>query len=204
LCSWTGCSRNSDAMLAERDLCVEHFFEFAYRRMNGIRKMLDDPDQSRVLMGEAQAFLSQVVSQTTQLATQVKLLDPSLRDHLLSLSTGAAELYNRVRRAPRLTRRVPCLLRAGIVSPEIGEPCQTLNISQRGACLESNASPRAGREMKLERTDNQKSALVKISWINRQDTGKYLIGVEILDSEDFWGLGKMEGSPARSSQTLQT
>jgi len=28
--------------------------------------------------------------------------------------------------------------------------------------------------------------------------------VEILDSEDFWGLGKMEGSPARSSQTLQT
>lgn len=189
MCSWTGCSRNSDGMLAERELCIEHFFEFAYRRINGIRRMLDDPDQSRVLMGEAQAFLSQVVSQTTHLATQVKPIDPSLREHLLSLSTGAAELYNRVRRAPRLARRVPCLLRSGIISPEIGEPCQTVNISQRGACLESSASPRAGREMKLERTDNKKSARVKISWVDRQGTGKYLIGIEILDCKDFWGLG---------------
>ena len=122
-CSWTGCNRNSEATLAERGLCLAHFFEFAYRRINGIRRMLDDPDHSRVFLSEAQSFLSEVVSQTTQLSTRIKLLDPSLRQHLLSLSTAAAELYKRVRRAPRLPRRVPCLLRSGIVSPEIGEPC---------------------------------------------------------------------------------
>ena len=188
LCNWTGCGHTSEARVAERPLCLQHFFEFSYRRMNAIRRVLDDSGPDRELIGDAQIFLSQVVSQTTQLATQIKLLDPALRDHLLALSTAAAELYNRVRRAPRLPRRINCLLRSGIVSPEISERCTTLNISQRGACLELSSPHRSGREITLERLDLNRSARVKIAWVKDSPDGRFLAGVEILDHDDFWGL----------------
>lgn len=198
VCNWTGCCRSSEARVVERSLCLPHFFEFSYRRMNGIRRVLDDASLDRELIGDAQGFLSQVVSQTTQFATQIKLLDPALRDHFLALSTAAAELYNRVRRAPRLPRRLNYLLRSGIAAPEILERCSTVNISQRGACLELNSPQRAGREIVLERLDVNRAARVKIAWVKEVPEGKFFAGIEILDHDDFWGLGIREVPAPRS------
>jgi len=190
-CGWTGCGRASHACISGRFLCLEHFFEFSYRRMNSIRAILDTSDPNRALMSEAQTFLSDVVSQTTRLATEIKRLDPALRDHLLALSTSAADLYNRVRRAPRLPRRIPCLLRTGILSPEIAERCSTLNISQRGACLELDSTRRPASEVLIERVDTKISARARVAWFKDTPSspGKCLVGIEILDNDDFWGLG---------------
>jgi len=194
-CAWTGCGRASDAHVAHRSLCLEHFFEFSHRRMDSIRRVLGDSELSRELIGDAHTFLSEVIAQTTQLATQVKLLEPALRDQLLSLSTSAAELYNRVRRAPRLSRRLYCLLRPGIASSEVLERCFTVNISQRGACLELASPQRIGREITLERLDTRQSARAKVAWTRQEPSGKYFAGVEILDSEDFWGLSVSAAMP---------
>ena len=189
LCNWTGCSRTSEAQLAERRLCLQHFVELSSRRMNVIRRVLDDADRRRELVSDAQDFLLQVLSQTTQLATQLKLLDPKLQERLLFLSTSAADLSTRVRHSPRLSRRTSCLLRLGSDRSDVGERCSNVNISQRGACLELPSPQRSGREITLERIDTKRSAHAKVAWVKEVADGKFLAGVEILDHEDLWGLG---------------
>ena len=193
-CNWTGCARVADLQLAERRLCLDHFFEFATRRMDSIRRVLDDRQHNRELLGDAQAFLSQVVSQTTQLATQVRLLDPALRDRLLTLSTSAADIFNHIRRAPRLPRRIACALLLGTIAPEVADRCFTVNVSQRGACLDLNFPQRAGREVTLQRLDTNRFSRAKIAWVKDAPGGRFLAGIEILDTDDFWGLGQPSGA----------
>ena len=196
-CNWTGCGRAPHSQLGERWLCLDHFFEFSYRRMNVIRRVVDDRDHNRELLGDAHVFLSEVVAQTTQLATQIRLLDPKLRDQLLVLSTSAAELFNQVRRDPRVPRRIGCLLRLGMPASEISEQCCTVNISQRGACLQLSFPQRAGREVILERLDTRQSARAKIAWVKDTSGDRFLAGVKTLDAEDFWGFGPVaEASPS--------
>ena len=67
-----------------------------------------------------------------------------------------------------------------------------MNISQRGACLELHTPQRVGREISLERLNNKGSTRAKIAWVQQKDGGKYLIGVEILDNEDFWASPPLE------------
>jgi len=190
-CSWTGCGRISHSLLGERWLCLDHFVEFSYRRMNVIRRVVDDRDHNRELLNDAHVFLSQVVAQTTQLATQIRPLDPKLRKLLLALSTSAAELFSQVRRDPRVPRRIGCLLRLGMAAPEISEQCCTVNVSLRGACLQLNSPQRAGREVTLERLDTHQSARARIAWVKDTSDNRFLAGVEILDAEDFWGFGSV-------------
>ena len=141
---------------------------------------------------EIQSFLSQVISQTAILATQTRLLAPSHRDDLIQLSTVATKIYTRINRAPRLTRRVCCLLRTSIVSSEVSERCFTVNISRRGACVEIRQLLRVGQPITLQRDDTGECARGKVAWTKPLALERFLTGLEILDKEDFWGLGPSE------------
>ena len=188
-CSWTGCERSSGARLADRALCPEHFLEYSHRRVATIQQMFAGSSEERILSAEVQNFLSQVISQATRLATETRLLAPSQRDNLIELSTTAADIYKRIQRAPRSVRRVCCLVRTGVVSTEISEKCFTVNISQRGACIEIRQALRTAQLITLERVDTRKCARGRVAWIDQTGPEKFMVGVEILDAEDFWGLG---------------
>ena len=75
-----------------------------------------------------------------------------------------------------------------------------MDISQSGACLEVNSPQRAGREIILERLDTKRSARAKVAWVREELSGKYFVGVEILDDEDFWGLGTAGTIPGESTR----
>jgi hypothetical protein len=188
-CGWSGCGRAAQAYFTGRSFCLDHFLELTHRRMQSIVQIIESDSQERNVSPEAQNFLSEVISETTVLAAQTKLLAPNQRDELISLSTKAAELYRRIHRAPRFPRHVACLLRAGVLSTEISEKCYTVNISVRGACLEVRSLGKVGRTILLERADTKRSARAKIAWAKENTAGRFLVGLEILDHEDFWGLG---------------
>ena len=188
-CNWAGCDRAARSRVVERDLCLEHFLDYSQRRLETIQRSLAGSDEERHLPPEVQSFLSEVISQTTILAMETRLLAAHQRDNLIKLSTTAAEIYKRIQRTPRLVRRVCCLVSTGTVPTEIPEKCYTVNVSKHGACIELRQSLKQGQTITVEKANSRKCARGKVAWIKQTMLKRYLVGIEILDDEDFWGMG---------------
>jgi hypothetical protein len=188
-CNWTGCERPSGAMLAERPLCLEHFLLLSHGRIATIQEMFTDGFDEHNFSPEIRSFLTQVISQTAILATQIRMLAPHHRDDLIWLSTVATKIYSRINRAPRHAKRVCCLLRTGMFSSEVSERCFTLNISRRGACVEIRQLLKVGQTITLEREDTKECTGATVAWTKQSSAQRILTGLQILDKEDFWGLG---------------
>ena len=194
-CSWAGCSRRSEADLIQRALCINHFLQFSHTRLKSIQQEVAHNSGPRNLApSEVQSFLSQVISQTALLATGIRLLSPAVRAELIELSSAAAEISRQLHREPRLPRRIRCLLRTGMVSSEISEPCVTVNISVHGACLEIRRPLRVRQEITLERMETHDCTRARVAWIKRTAPEKFVVGMELLENEDFWGLKRDEQS----------
>jgi hypothetical protein len=188
-CSWTGCARPPKSLLIDRTLCLEHFLELAERRVGLINQALQDSSEKRSLPQDALTFLSAVISQSTLLTAEARLLHPRLREQLLDLSTGAADLYKRVRRPPRFARRMLCILGGGIVTPKSPVYCVTVNISQHGACIEVTSPLAVDRVITLQREDNKNFIRARVAWGKQQTSNTFWVGLEFLGQEDFWELG---------------
>jgi PilZ domain len=191
-CNWTGCERPSATSLGERYLCLEHFLLFSHSRLGTIQEMFAHGFDERNFSPEIRSFLTQVISHTAVLATQSRLLAPSDRDNLIKLSTVATKIYNRIHRAPRIARRICCLLHTGMFSNEGSEKCFTVNISRNGTCVEIRHLLRLGQTIILEKEDTRERARATIAWTKETGRQRFLTGLQIVDKEDFWGFGPLE------------
>ena|SRR5215469_2425096 len=187
-CTWGACDRVSQVTIGDRFLCFSHFYELAQRRVHDVEEALNSGSDYRFFSPDEQSFLSQVISQATLVAAETKLLDPRLRDDLLSLCTTASLLYKRLLRPPRFRRQVPCVIHTGILSPEVAENCSTLNISHTGACVEVRKPLRVRQTVTLERQDTKTTARATVAWVKELTPSKFALGLAILDQEDFWDL----------------
>jgi hypothetical protein len=133
-------------------------------------------------------FLSEAISQTTTLVSVAKFLAPSQRDQFLELSLSAVELYKRVQRNPRILRNMPILIYREADPVGRRELTNTVNVSKRGACIETSGVWQTGEKIWMEKTGNQLRTLVRVAWVKKNEPSNFLIGLEILDHEDFWGL----------------
>jgi hypothetical protein len=187
-CGWAGCEKGARANLEGRPFCLDHFLDLARARMESLLRLSDGATE-RNLPSEVQSFLSEVVSATTVLAAETRMLAPSHREELIALSTRAAEMYRHIQRTPRFFRRVACVVRSEATPKDPGEKSYTINISQGGACIDLRQSVRVGQTVILERADTQKSARARVAWVKPSLAERSLVGLEILDEPDFWGVG---------------
>lgn len=187
-CGWAGCEKGSRTKLGGRSFCLDHFLELARGRIESLFKLLDGATE-RNLSPEVQSFLSEVISETTVLAAETRMLAPSQREELIALSTRAAEVYKCIQRTPRYPRRVACLVRGDSLSNEPGEKSHTVNISQRGACIDLRQNLKVGQTVIVERVDIRKTARARVAWLKPSVADRSLVGLEIIEELDFWGLG---------------
>jgi hypothetical protein len=98
------------------------------------------------------------------------------------------ELYKRVQRNPRILRHVPILIYRETESVGGRELTKTVNVSKRGACIKTSGVWQTGEKVWMEKPGNQLRTLVRVAWLKKSEPSNFLIGLEILDYEDFWGL----------------
>lgn len=203
-CSWVGCSRVASTLVEKRSLCLEHFFEIAQRRIASVEAALGRHAGERALDLATQGLLSELIFQMSLLATATRTLSPSSRERLLTLSNSATALYRRLHRPPRFLRRIACLLRTGVVSPEIAEKCFTVNISQSGACIETRQQFRLNQTVSIEICESPgRSAVACVAWSSEISPGVFRVGLQISSPVDFWGIS-VSSNPARQRRTLTT
>jgi len=135
-------------------------------------------------------FLTELISQTTMLAATAKFLAPLQRDQFYELSLAAAELFKRVQRNPRVLRNMPILIYREADPPSQRELTSTVDVSKQGACVSTGRVWKDREELWVEKPTNQLRARARIAWLKANPPSQTLIGLEILDCEDFWGLGR--------------
>jgi hypothetical protein len=186
-CNWAGCRSTSEAFLHERPLCCRHFYEVAHRRLLTLQRELGRPDLDRFFPPDTQTFLSELVGETTVLSTALHLT-PGLREGLLRISTYAAELYDKIPRAPRLSWHLDVIL-SGESPAQRAELTSTINVSSKGASLETSLSLQTDQAVWLERPGVQKKLRTRVVWIKHLTTSRRAVGLAFSnEDEKFWTL----------------
>src|SRR5216684_2022967 len=186
-CGWSGCGSGAEATLDARPLCRNHFYALAAKRLEEYRTRLQRIDPTGADRIAIPKFLSEVINQTTTLVATAKFLGPGQRDQFLELSLSAAELYRRVQRNPRVPRNMPILVYRETDSAGRQELTNTVDISRRGACIATSRLWKAGEKIWIQRPGNELRTLARVAWVKETAPSQFLMGLEILDCEDFWG-----------------
>jgi hypothetical protein len=190
-CAWVGCSQPPTASLEKRTFCAEHFLEAAHQRVDSIEKSVNEQTGARDVSSEIQSVLSEMVSQIPSVVASTRRLKPEVRDKFMSLSETAARLYMQARRPPRFDRSISCRVRISLASSEAPEKCSTLNVSQRGASVETTHAFQSQQIVTLQREDTGMRASAKVVWVKKKSAKTFMVGLEIMDHDDFWGLGHL-------------
>jgi PilZ domain len=187
-CGWGGCINGAEVTLGERPLCRNHFYEIAAKRLQehpARLQRIDLTGGNRIAITNS---LSEIISQTTILVASAKLLAPWQRDQFLELSLCAVELYKRVQRNPRVPRNLPIFIYGETDSIGSQELTNTVNVSKRGACIATIRLWKTGEKIWIQKSGNQLRTLARVAWVKKNGPSRFLMGLEILDYEDFWGL----------------
>ncbi len=171
-----------------RPLCRNHFYDIAARRLEEHRAHLcqGDPvgaDRIRILN-----FVSELLSETTILVASAKFLGQEQRNKYLELSLSAMELYKRVQRDPRVSRNIPILIYRETDSDGRHELTNTVNVSKRGACIATSGLWVTGGKIWIQKPGNEMRVVARVAWMKKNAPSQFLMGLDILDCEDFWGL----------------
>jgi hypothetical protein len=194
-CGWAGCSKGAEAELDARPLCRSHFFEIAAKWVEKHRESLQRTEPTGEHRLAVLKFLSELISQTTNLATRAKFLSPSQRDQFNELSTAALGLYKRVQRDPRVPLNMPILLHRDTSLEESQELTYTVDVSKKGASIATIRSCGVGEKIWIQKPTNPLRSLARVAWVKKTGPAQFLIGLDILDHENFWGANIL--SPVR-------
>lgn len=188
VCESLTCGNVAEATLDGLSLCRNHFHDRAMKRIEEYRGRLQKIEAAGGGRNEVPEFLSEIIAQTTTLVTNAKLLGPGQRDRFLDLSLAAMQLFKRAQRAPRLARNMPVLLGREADSGGTPELTNTVDVSRRGASVATVGTWAIGDKAWIQKPVSELKALVRIAWSKKTGFSEFLVGLDILDAEDFWKL----------------
>ena len=103
-CTTITCAENGVVMLAGVTLCLEHFFQRCYGRLEGLDPVVRSETREDAIKDGAPKILEEVVKQVLIVCLQHKYLSNLDRSRLLDILLWAGEL--------QLVLRVPRIIRA--------------------------------------------------------------------------------------------
>jgi hypothetical protein len=187
-CGWLGCSSFAEATLDGISLCRNHFYDKAVKRLEEYRGRLQTIEAAGGDRSEVPKFLSGLIAETTMLVASAKFLGPLQRDQFLELSSSAMQLFKRAQRPLRVARNLPVLVSRETDSTGMQELTNTVNVSKRGVCIATTRSWEIGEKAWIQKPVSGQRTLARIAWSRKTALSQFLLGLEILDTEDFWKL----------------
>jgi PilZ domain len=200
-CCWAGCEFVSDASFGGRALCRDHFCQLVTKFLEEGRRdlpQLGDKDKLKLA-----SSLSEIISETTLMASKAKFLSAAQRDQLLKLSVTALELYNWTKRSPRVNREFLVEIATGDLDNRVREITKTIDVSQKGACVQTTLWLKVGEEIRIAWLHANREARARVAWVSNSQPPYMKIGLEILEADDFWSLAGCGKSVWRSDFCLR-
>ena len=186
LCAGPGCKAAAEAALDSRLWCRTHFHEVAAKRLKEHEARLHRGEPTQTERSAITKFLSELMSQATKLIASAKSLSAAQREQILAVSFSAMELFKQLQREPRAPRNPPIPVYLEDDAGGKPELANALNVSKLGACIATNRASKAGEAIWIQKPQSPLRAFARIVWVKRSTASHYLLGIEILDCENFW------------------
>lgn len=194
-CCVSGCGEAASVLLETRPLCVPHFISISYERIEQYGHTVTEHHMYEEQAGAMGQFLVDCIARSADLTQCAEELDNLSRARLLDILLRAAELTRYLRRSPRRLAAIPVQLRCEKLGRAWDEQTETRVLSRFGAMLECGHSVELGDTLLIKRLDTGEQARARVAWRKQNKSGRFEIGLELLNCENFWGFewGGAEG-----------
>jgi hypothetical protein len=190
-CYEPSCDHPGCVCFEGHDFCRAHFIASCYDKLENYGHQLGNNDHWQMVSSETFVdILSEIIDRVTTLGLESTDLDSIHQAQLLDILFTAGNLLKNLRRSIRRYVCIPLKLRYEVTGHHWTEESNTLEVSQHGASIESRLPIAKGEIMTVERVDNHRSAKAKVRWHRRKADGSQMLGIELLDSGDFFEFGK--------------
>ena len=132
------------------------------------------------------------------MALVAKDLDGLEQAQVLDILNTAGNLMTNLRRSSRKYVSIALRLQYEVTGHNWVEEAKTIEVSLHGASIECHIPIAKGETMMVERLDNSRRTKAKVKWHRRRADGTQMLGVELVDAKNFWGLGATAKSVAPS------
>jgi hypothetical protein len=191
VCAEQSCGRPGCVSFEGHDLCRAHFISGCYQRLEEYGRQLGQNEHWQMTSSEPLIdTLAEMIDQATTLGLTSIDLDGLQQAQLLDILFTAGNMMKNLRRSIRRYISIPLKLRYEVTGHNWTEESNTLEVSLHGACIECRIPIAKGEIMTVERVDNHRSARAKVRWHRRKPDGTQTLGIELLDSGDFWEFDK--------------
>ena len=187
-CKFPGCQLPGAATLRSEHFCREHFIMSCYERLDSCREKLGQRRPPEQALEEMRAFLRECTEQAADLTRNPFSQDALERARLLDILHTAGDLSRRVRRSPRCVESFDVRVLCETPGRPWEEDLRTLQVSRHGAMFECAHLVRPEDWLFVERVDTGIRARARMAWREPAKGGHFMVGLEFVDSENFWGL----------------
>jgi len=187
-CRFPGCPRPADVTLRSEPYCTEHFIGNCYERLDSCRETLGRRRPSDETADEMRAFLQECAEHAADLTRNPFGQDALERARLLDILHTASDLSRRVRRSPRWEKSYDVRVRCETPGRPWQEDVRTMQISRHGALFECAHLVRPEDWLLVERLDTGRRAKARLAWRGHAKAGHFTLGLEFVESDNFWGL----------------
>jgi hypothetical protein len=185
-CTASACAETPVALLDENPLCRAHFLASAYQHLESIAARIQESD-FHVRHGESAArCLEQYMREVTSIACAEEVLSNLERAQVLDILLWASELFGHLRRGPRVSARIPILVRCEVPENPWEEKTETLVLSAHGFLLICRHELRQGETLTCIRLDTGRRLTARVAWVRQKESGETHAGMEFLSDENFW------------------
>ncbi len=147
-------------------------------------------------------FLVECTRQATDIANGHDSLSNLDRARVLDILLRASELGSRLRRSARRLLEIAVKIQSVKLGNTWEEDSVTRVLSQHGAALRCLHPVENGAIVTVTRLDNGRHARARVAWSRVLDNDGLEIGVEFLESENFWGMNWAESESHSESPQM--
>jgi hypothetical protein len=191
VCAVPSCGHASCISSKGQELCRAHFISACYNNLQECSEQLDKNEHRKLPSGESLIdALTETTDQAAAMALAARDLDGIEQAQLLDIVNTAGILIRNLRRSERQSTSIPLRLEYEVTGHNWIEEAATTEVSLHGASIECRIPISKGETMIVERLDNNRRTRAKVKWHRRRPDGTQVLGVELVDAKNFWGLRK--------------
>jgi len=157
-----------------------------HTRLDEIRQLIDSKQLSGTEGEEIRTFLADCTGTAVSRAVESDRLNNRQRAEFLHIVLSSAQLLMRLRRSPRVERKIPLrLVGDPKTNPRI-EDAMTQTVSKHGAMVSCEYPYMKGQIVDVMRLDTGRSAIARVAWHRPLGPAHHQVAVEILNRGNFW------------------
>jgi hypothetical protein len=185
-CASPGCQKPTVVTLQDCSRCQEHFLAACRSTLAEITQLVDRKVLDNAKIEAMRSFLSECTTAAVSQALETNHMSNLQRAEFLHILLSSAQVLLRLRRSPRVERKIPLrLIGDPRTNPRI-EDAMTQTVSKHGAMVSCEHPYTKGQIVDVMRLDTGRSAIARVAWHRPIGPANHQVAVEVINRANFW------------------